>query len=463
MKHACIIGLGRSGSASARLLQRQGWQVSLLDSSDRPELRSQAEPLVAAGIEVRLGTKLAPTDLGWSRGQRPDRLVVSPGVPWDLPGLVQARTLGCETLGEMELAWEALGKIPWVGITGTNGKTTVTTLIGAMLQRAGLDAPTCGNIGDAACGLAEAVVRGDRPEPEQVVAEISSYQIEAAPTLAPSVGVWTTFTPDHLARHYTLDNYFAIKASLLERSATKILNGDDPELRQRLATRWPDALWTSVQGPEPLANGALPAAWIDDEDWVIIRGERICPAGSLAMVGDHNRQNLLLAATASRLAGATAEAIAAAVADFPGVAHRLEKVGQRGAIAFINDSKATNYDAAEVGLRAVTGPTILIAGGEAKKGDDSAWMARIAEKTVAVLLIGKAADAFAARLQETGYAAPVENCLTLARAVPRALELARDLGAVNVLLSPACASFDQYPNFETRGDDFRHCVAVLEP
>ncbi|WP_338431805.1 UDP-N-acetylmuramoyl-L-alanine--D-glutamate ligase [Synechococcus elongatus] len=460
MQRAHVIGLGKSGCAAALLLRQQGWQVEL---SDRNHQATAPQTLVEAGVQLRLGQSLDPIALGWEQPeQRPDYLIVSPGVPWDLPGLDQSRSLGISTLGELELAWRSLSTVPWVAVTGTNGKTTTTALIAAIFTQAGLNAPACGNIGLAACEVALQQQSPEAKPLDWVVAEASSYQIEAAATLAATIGVWTTFTPDHLNRHYTLENYFAIKASLLDRAQQQVLNGDDPYLRERAnaTSRWPGAFWTSTQGAAALPTGRDRGFWIED-GWVIDRGDRLFPVERFSMVGNHNQQNLLMAVAAARLAGIEAPAIAEAMAEFPGIPHRLERVATWQGIDLINDSKATNYDAAWVGLQAVPGRTILIAGGEAKQGDDQAWLALIQAKASAVLLIGSAAPLFARRLAEVGYTGLVADVETLDRAVPRAVELAQSLGAQQVLLSPACASFDQYPNFEARGDHFRRCAQAI--
>ncbi|MDJ1182414.1 UDP-N-acetylmuramoyl-L-alanine--D-glutamate ligase [Roseofilum casamattae] len=448
MALAHAIGLGKSGIAAAKLLHREGWQVTVSDRQISDSLREQQQMLESLGIECHLGTSFT-----LSESDRPERIVISPGVPWDLPVLVEARSQGIEVLGEMELAWRSLQQVPWVAITGTNGKTTTTALIAAMFQAAGLNAPACGNIGYAACEVAL-----QETAPDWVIAEVSSYQSESSSTLAPQIGVWTTFTPDHLSRHKTLENYYQIKAQLLRRSQQQICNNDDPYLSQARAD-WPDAYWTSVKGKEYLPGTPAKGIYIQDR-WAIDRGEPIVPAGHLKMVGTHNLQNLLMALGAARLAGIEAGAIAKAVESFPGVPHRLEVIREIEGIKFVNDSKATNYDAAEVGLSAVTAPVILIAGGEAKDGDDRQWLAKIKSKAAAVLLIGNAASLFAERLNAVGYE-NTEIVETLERALPRSLELARHHSANVVLLSPACASFDQYANFEVRGDDFRQLCLSL--
>ncbi|MBF1990033.1 UDP-N-acetylmuramoyl-L-alanine--D-glutamate ligase [Fischerella thermalis] len=466
MPKAHVIGLGKSGVAAARLLKRQGWEVVLSDRNTSSNLRTQQQELAAEQITVELGYTL---DLTGS--DLPQLIVVSPGVPWDIPVLVQARDLGIETIGEMELAWRYLRSIPWVAITGTNGKTTTTSLIASIFQTAGLNAPACGNIGYAACEVALSQAAGREESPIQnsldwVIAEISSYQIESSATLKPRIGIWTTFTPDHLSRHKTLENYYNIKACLLRQSEIQIFNGDDAYLRKVGLSDWPDAYWTSVQGKDFLIGEK--GFYIQD-GWVFqtyhdgsAKDEPIVEVSALRMVGEHNQQNLLMAVAAARLAGIDQDAIARAISEFPGVPHRLEHICTWEGIDFINDSKATNYDAAEVGLASVQSPVILIAGGEAKAGDDTAWMAKIKAKAAAVLLIGDAAKVFAQRLQEVGYT-NYEIVETMDKAVSKSAKLAKQYQAAVVLLSPACASFDQYPNFEVRGEHFRQlCLEWVE-
>lgn len=444
MPKALIIGLGRSGIAAARLLKQQGWTVTISDKKASDSLQKKQEEL--AGITVKLGHQPSIDNL------EADLIVVSPGVPWDIPFLVKAREKGVETIGEMELAWRYLDA-PWVGITGTNGKTTTTALTEAIFQAGRLNAPACGNIGYAACelGLTD-------NNPDWIVAEVSSYQIESSCTLAPQIGIWTTLTPDHLARHYTLENYYQIKASLLRRCNHQIFNGDDLYLRQR-KQEWDNAYWTSVTGKDGLLCPVEKGIYVED-GWIIAFGEQVLPLNSFAMVGAHNQQNLLMAVGAARLAGVDISAIQSAVANFPGVPHRLELIRTWRGIRWINDSKATNYDAAQVGLASVTDGAILIAGGESKEGDDTAWLQTIQDKASMVLLIGEAAPQFAQRLKAVGY----KKCRlfrTLDEAVAAASHLAPETNTSVVLLSPACASFDQYDSFEHRGDHFRELCQDL--
>ena len=458
MSKAHVIGFGKSGVAAARLLKKEGWEVVISDSASSDSLASrntsenflhQQQELADRAITVKLGYSLDLND-----ADLPQLIVVSPGVPWDIPLLVKARELGISTIGEMELAWRHLQSIPWVGITGTNGKTTTTALTAAIFQAAGFNAPACGNIGLAACEVALS-----HSSIDWVIAEFSSYQIESSNSVAPRIGVWTTFTPDHLARHKTLENYYDIKAKLLRQSQLQVFNGDDAYLSKIGLSQWSDAYWTSVKGKEHLIGEKgfyIENGWVVETQVIasLQEDERIVEVSALRMVGEHNLQNLLMSVAAARLAGIEKDAISAAIREFPGVPHRLEHICTWENIDFINDSKATNYDAAEVGLASVQDPVILIAGGEAKAGDDTAWLAKIKAKAAVVLLIGSAAGAFAKRLEEVGYDS-YEVVETMENAVKRSPDLAKQHQASVVLLSPACASFDQYPNFEARGDDFR--------
>jgi UDP-N-acetylmuramoylalanine--D-glutamate ligase len=443
MPIAHVIGLGQSGIAASRLLSQSGWQVTISDRGTGATQTAAAAALSQTGIATALGYSFDPNTLVERGLAIPELVVISPGVPWNLPGLVAARAQGIEMIGEIDLARRYLSQ-PWVGITGTNGKTTTTALVAAIFAQAGLNAPACGNIGLSIC---EVALRG---EPiDWIIAEISSYQLESQPQLSPQIGVWTTLTPDHLERHGNLDNYRETKALLLDQAQTPILNGDDPYLREHLRQRWPQAWWTTMH-PQTLPEAQV----YIQEGWIRVRGEAIVSLQDWQIPGDHNLQNLLIAVAVAHLAGIKPEAIATAIRNFKGVAHRLEPIGTWRGITFINDSKATNYDAAQIGLAAVPGPAILIAGGQSKIGDDLAWLQTIQARAAAVLLFGEAGTQFAQRLQDLDYNA-YQVVETLAQAVPLATDLAQKHGAKTVLLSPACASYDQYRNFEERGEDFR--------
>ncbi|MEO1001794.1 MAG: UDP-N-acetylmuramoyl-L-alanine--D-glutamate ligase [Cyanobacteria bacterium J06638_7] len=454
--------MGRSGIGAARLLQSLGERVVLMESRSSAGLERQAADLRGQGIAVELGRSLdaeAILALGPALG----RVVVSPGIRWDHPVLETLRASGLAVQGEVEPAWQASRPTPWIGITGTNGKTTVTHLVHHLLASAGVDAAMAGNVGTSAAETVLERHHGPAGLPQWLVVELSSYQIEASAAVAPRVGIWTTLTPDHLERHGTLDNYRAIKRRLLERSAVRVLNADDPDLRARAAS-WDRAIWVTAGPRRDLAPGIAPALWIEagrvchDAD-----GERsdLMAADALAMPGCHNRQNMLLAVAAGLEAGLDGPTMESALRRFPGVPHRLEHIRTWNQVRFYNDSKATNYDAAEVALHALNGPLVVLAGGQAKIGEAAGWVRALAEAAAAVVLYGEARESFQQLLLQGGYPGSIEACPGLEQGVPRAAALARSLGSTAVLLSPACASFDQYPDFEARGEHFRALVASL--
>lgn len=449
-----VVGLGRSGTGAARLLNDQGSQVCLFESGNTPELQAKAAALTAEGIEVKLAKPLAIA----SFDPLPDRVVISPGIAFNHPVLQQLRDQGVAVAGEMEVAWHGLAEVPWIAITGTNGKTTVTSLVAHLLQQAGVDAPACGNIGSSATELA--LARAETHGPQWAVVELSSFQIEAAPSVAPRIGIWTTLTPDHLDRHGSINNYRSIKASLLRRSQVQILNANDPDLLAH-ANDWPKALWVSAG---PLAQ--LPAA-IDAHIWIqagVVHSKNgpLFPTAALAMPGAHNLQNLALATAAALEVGLSPGQIEAGCRSFPGVAHRLELIRTHQGIGFYNDSKATNYDASLVALQALEGPLVLLAGGRAKRGEPAPWLKALEQKVKAVVLFGEAASTFNELLGASGFSGRIARREGLDQALPLAAELATGLGARAVLLSPACASFDQYENFEQRGNHFRTLVEDLK-
>ncbi|MBD2177613.1 UDP-N-acetylmuramoyl-L-alanine--D-glutamate ligase [Pseudanabaena sp. FACHB-1998] len=462
MPQAYVLGLGQSGISAAKLLKADGWQVTVCDTSASPSLEKRKQALASEDIKVELGGFPDFANL-LKIGQPVDLVTVSPGVPWDRPEVQEARSLHITTLGEIELAWRYLKHIPWVGITGTNGKTTTTALTTAIFQAAGLKAIACGNIGLPACEIAIQVLQ-KQLQPDWIIAELSSYQIESAHTVKPKIGIWTTLTPDHLNRHYTLDAYRDIKASLIDRSAHIILNGNDPYLLGFGAAMWPKAVWTAIE--DQVVEAVTDGACVHD-GWVKFRGEPVFPISHWHLLGKHNRQNLLMAVAAAKLAGLESAHIDHAISEFQGVPHRLEHIRFYEGIAFINDSKATNYDAAEVGLLAVRPPVVLIAGGQPKQGDAKAWLEQIRQRAIAVLLIGEAAPLFAEMLNDEGFK-NYEIVDTLERAVKQAAHIAHNRAhnhpsqpLPTVLFSPACASFDQFANFEQRGDRFRQLCQEL--
>jgi UDP-N-acetylmuramoylalanine--D-glutamate ligase len=466
-----VVGLGRSGIGAARLLRALGEPVRLVEGRSGGALAEQAAVLEAEGIPVHLGLPL-DADRFDALTPPPATVVVSPGIRFDHPALEVLRARGVAVQGELVGAWRAGRAVPWIGITGTNGKTTVTYLVHHLLAAGGLDAPLCGNVGTSAADVVrQRIVAGSGAptegtpsrtltSPDWLVVELSSYQIEAASELAPAIGIWTTLTPDHLERHGTLEAYRAIKRQLIEQSGLRILNADDPDLRSRAAS-WDQALWITAGARQAALDAGIdPHLWIEAGEVWDADGP-LFPAAALAMPGDHNRQNLLMATAAALAAGLTPAVIEAACRSFPGVPHRLERIREHGGITWFNDSKATNYDAAEVALRALVGPLVVLAGGQSKQGDGSGWIAQLQRQAAAVILYGAARQEFAGLLAAGGYGGRVESVEGLDQAVPLARELAAQGACPTVLLSPACASFDQYSDFEARGDHFRRLVLAL--
>ncbi|MCP9888330.1 UDP-N-acetylmuramoyl-L-alanine--D-glutamate ligase [Cyanobium sp. ATX 6A2] len=459
---AVVIGMGRSGIGAARLLQSLGERVVLLERRATEELERQATDLGRQGIHVLLNQGL-DADAILALGPDLKRVVVSPGIRWDHPVFETLRARGITVQGEVEPAWHASRPVPWIGITGTNGKTTVTHLVHHLLQSAGRDAAMAGNVGRSAAETVLERRHDDQGLPDWLVVELSSYQIEACEAVAPRVGIWTTLTPDHLERHGTLDHYRSIKRRLLERSAVRVLNADDPDLSSR-ATSWDRALWVTAGPWRELAPGIAPALWIEAGRVWHAQGDDRCDlmaADALAMPGSHNRQNMLLAVAAGLEAGLDGPSMEAALRRFPGVPHRLEHIRTWQQVRFFNDSKATNYDAAEVALKALDGPLVVLAGGQAKIGEVQPWVRALRHSARAVVLFGDAQKTFRGLLREHGYNGRTETCGGLEQAVPLAAQLACELGCSAVLLSPACASFDQYPDFEARGEHFRQLVEKL--
>ena len=449
-KRALVVGLGKSGVASALFMKAHGARVTVSDTKSGDELRNEIPVLLDHGITVETGGHGDRT----FRGQ--DLIVVSPGVPVDAPPLVQARSLGETVIGEIELAAQFLPG-PVMAITGSNGKTTTTTLAGEIMAAAGFPVLVGGNIGTPAISLAE------RAKLDTVIVlEVSSFQLETIQTFRPKVAVVLNVTPDHLDRHGTMEHYAALKARLVERARRAVIGQDDHcsrDVAERLRLAGGDVELVSAHQPVPHGWYALGTELFADAAAVDPRGAFADLAGVGALRGRHNIQNALAASACALGLGLSAAEVRAALRTFPGLAHRLEEIGRLGRTLFINDSKATNADSTATALTAFAGDVFWILGGRAKEGgilDLAPLFARIAR----AYLIGEASDVFAATLN--GKVA-FERCGTLPVALARAARDAADSAATEpvVLLSPACASYDQYPNFEVRGDHFRALVAAL--
>ena len=422
-----VVGLARSGVAAALALRARDEEVIGVDSGEA----EGAGRLRDAGVEVHLHTP------GGDVVDRARTLIKSPGVPAGAPAVIAARERGLKVIGELELAWRLLPN-PFIAVTGTNGKTTTTELLGHVHRDAGIPYAVAGNVGTALASLVGSL------EPEAVVvAETSSFQLEDTEAFAPEAAVLLNVAEDHLDRHGTLDDYLAAKLRAFAHQdpgdvAVAPAAFDVPGAAERVVF--------GSAGTEDMTvrEGAL--------QW---RGEHLLDLDELALRGPHNVENAMAAAAVALARGVDPHAVRHALATFPGVPHRLEDVGEHDGVLYVNDSKATNVASTLVALRSFDAPVHLIAGGRGKGSGFGDLRPAVAEHCAAVYLIGEAAGELETALAGAGV--PIHPCDDLETAVAVARAEARP-GEV-VLLSPACTSYDQYPNFEARGDHFRSLAA----
>ena len=441
-RRVAVYGLGVSGRAAAELLDRHGIEAVGVD--DRP--REQLEGLEALAIsELRLGEE----GRGWDDAADLDGVVVSPGVPPDRPLLVAARRLGRPIIAEVELAFHFLdGEV--VGITGSNGKSTTTALTGAMLEAAGRRVEVCGNIGDALSSRVEG-------EPGRVfVVELSSFQLESVDRFHPHSAALLNISADHLDRHGDLASYQAAKTAIFSRQTASdlaVLNAEDP----RVAETETASRRRFFSSRSEIGDGCYLAGDVVVEATPGVGSSELFQRSAVPLPGPHNLENAMAAALLARAHGAAPGDVEAGMRGFRGLPHRLELVAERRGVAWYDDSKGTNLAATERSLEGFAdGRVLIILGGRAKGGDLSRLTPLVARKARRVYLVGEAAADFARALAPQ---VAFESVGTLERAVARADVEAR-AGDV-VLLSPACASFDQFPNFMERGRTFQRLVEAL--
>lgn len=418
-------------------LAERGERVIGCDSgAGSPQLASAAGRLEQAGVEVHLDAS------GDAFAARAGTLIKSPGVPQDAPAVVAARNAGVPVLGELELAWRMLPN-DFLAVTGTNGKTTTTEWIGHIHRAAGRPVAVAGNVGTALSGLI-----GEVSPDATIVCEASSFQLEDTEAFAPEVAALLNLSPDHLDRHGTFEAY--VEAKL------RVFANQEPSDVAVL----PDALELEVPGQarrERFGSGKSAGLRFRDGQlhW---HGEAVLDVAEIRLPGTHNLENAMAAATVCLSRGIESAAVAEGLRTFHGVAHRLELIATFGGVAYVNDSKATNVASTLVALRAYERGVHLILGGLGKSQDFSPLAPVVAERCAAVYLIGQDAPIIASALREHAAEIPLHRSHDLATAVQDARRHAAP-GEV-VLLSPACASFDQYPNFEARGEHFRALVLV---
>ena len=442
-KKVLVVGLGKSGLAAAMFLRRRGAHVTVSDIRSAEALAKDIPALLDEGINVEAGGH------GLLTFRRQDLIVVSPGVPLDTPEIVQARSFGLPIIGELELAARFLrGKT--LAITGSNGKTTTTTLLGEILKDAGLPTIVGGNIGVPVVAL----IDESTPDTWSVL-EVSSFQLESTQEFHPAIAVILNITPDHLDRHGTFENYALAKERIFARQPAQdylVLNSDNARTAEAAARAPSQVYCFSIE------STVKKGAWVENGT-VVFRAsegapvETILPLASIPLKGTHNVENVLAAVCAARLVGVPAASIRATIERFHAVEHRLEYVATRNGVEFYNDSKATNVDATIKAITAFPGGTHLILGGKDKNSDYTALAPYLRERVRAVYTIGSAAQKIESQLRNI---VPIHSCETLARAVQTAASEARS-GEI-VLLAPACSSFDQFENYEHRGRVFKELV-----
>lgn len=445
-KRVLVVGLARSGEACARLLCALGAHVTVNDSKPAGDLTEYIGRLEGLEIEYRLGQGAMELVEGT------DLVVLSPAVSVDAPFSRRAKELGIEVIGEIELAYRFL-RADLVAITGTNGKTTTTALTGEIFKRAGLTTRVLGNIGIPVA--AEAL--STRPG-EVVVAEVAGFQLESTRDFHPRLCAVLNITEDHLDRFGTMEAYIASKEHIFKnqtRADKAVLNHDDPVVRGMAEKTDAEVFYFS-------RKQKVKGAYVEGDDLVADLGGgpvRVCGTGEIRIPGTHNLENAMAATLLAMCYGIGPQAVREALMTFPGVEHRIEFVREVDGVRFINDSKGTNPDASIKAVEAMDRPTVLLAGGYDKKSDFVPLIKAFGERVKAVVALGDTAGQVAGACHEAGFSA-----VKLAGSFEEAVRLAFSLAMPgdNVLLSPACASYDMFRDFEHRGREFKRIVSQLE-
>jgi UDP-N-acetylmuramoylalanine--D-glutamate ligase len=458
-KKLTALGLSRSGCAVARYVANRGGEVFLSETAPAsPQNEALRQELQGLGVQLEMG--------GHSKQcfNHADLVVVSPGIPPSNEVLEQLRMSGKTVISEVEFAFRQAPDVPIVGITGTNGKSTTTTLVSYILSQAGHVAPACGNIG---LPITDVLNQQSPNLPDFLVAELSSFQLEFSPTLKAKVAIFTNFTPDHIDWHGSIDAYQEAKLKLFTGAQSPewaVVLADDPVSQLVAARTQGKVLWFSRD--ERLVAGYANKIYLDETQQVVIQLEnqppvRLFSVDELQLIGDHNYENVLASIGATYVLGISIDIIRQACLQFEGLEHRLERVDALGPrqVLFYNDSKATNTDAAICALRAFkSNKVILIAGGYDKMTPLDDFVTAAQANARSVILIGAARDRFAQAFETAGYHS-VEFAEDLEAAVSKAYHLS---AGEPVLFSPACASFDMFKNFEERGKAFKACVQTLK-
>jgi len=439
-RRAVVLGLGLTGFSLARHLARHGAQVRVADTRPAPPFAAR----LAADLP---GTPLATGPIDERTLAGADLIAISPGIAKDQPAIAAAVARGAELVGDIELFARALpAGCKVLAVTGSNGKTTVTALTGELCRAAGLETIVAGNIGDAALDALASIDASER-RPDVVVLELSSFQLETTSSLQPHAATVLNVTENHLDRYPGMDAYAAAKARIFAGEGVQVLNRDDP---RSLAMRIPGRIVETFGAGVPVLEEEWGLVSHGGEAWLARGGQLLLPTSDLALVGRHNALNALAALALVATVAPIRRDVLAALTRFQGMPHRMQRIDEAGGVLFVNDSKGTTIAATEAALAGLNRPVVLIAGGDGKGQDFAALKPAVDAHCRAVLLIGRDAPAIERAL--AGTPSRVEHVRTLDAAVPRALALARPGDAV--LLSPACASLDQFGSYVERGDRF---------
>ena len=431
-----VVGLGETGLSVARYLSRQGVAVAIVDSRENPPGLEKLRAELPADVALFLGGFHAEAFA------RAEQIVISPGVSAREPEIAAAVARGVPLVGDIELFARA-ATAPVLAVTGSNGKSTVVTLLSAMARRAGVDVRTGGNIGTPALDLIDAT------EPDLYVLELSSFQLETVESLQPQAAVVLNVSADHMDRYSDLESYAAAKQAVYRRAAVQVVNADDP-LAASLADAARPQLRFTQQPPQENEYGLVEHA---GETWLARGTERLMPASKVRMAGRHNLMNALAALALGESAGLPLAAMLETLSEFQGLPHRMQHVVTHNGVQWYNDSKGTNVGATLAAIEGIEGRIVLIAGGDGKGADFSPLADAMRRKGTGAVLIGKDAALLEAVL---GGIVPVEHAPDMTRAVTLAAAMAQPGDCV--LLSPACASTDMYRNFVERGEVFMRAV-----
>lgn len=446
-KSVLVIGMGKSGRAAVCALKHSGADISIQDSKKPDDADDELKKIAGdPGITSYLGE--VPADMTAF-----DMIVMSPGVPTGLDFVKKAADAGVEIIGELELAYR-IGRAKFVGITGTNGKTTTTTLVGEIFKKSGRKSAVVGNIGNPV--VSESM---GSTEDDWLITEISSFQLETIKDFRPVISSILNLTPDHLNRHGSFEAYGRAKARIFENQEEGdclVINADDKN-----ALNLSEGAKARLI-PFSRRTKCEPGAYLDGKRIIVkdLEGNNhyICDADELRIIGDHNIENALAAAAICVAAGIEDEVISEAIREFPGVEHRVEYCGSADGVDYYNDSKGTNVSAAAIAMEALKSNIVLIAGGDAKGQDFGEFAERLDGRVDCLILLGRDAGLIEDSARQHGFG-NIYRCKNMEECVRKAAEVAEP--GSKVLLSPACASWDMYDNFEQRGDHFKQCVRDL--